>query len=73
MKSYWRASKHSPAIAIDRNGTPILIGKVEVEPAGMLSDTHIDRPLGSIKLRSASSRSSADPIAPAPAAVPVAW
>jgi hypothetical protein len=29
----------------------MLISKIKIEPAGMLSDTHIDSPLGSIKLR----------------------
>jgi hypothetical protein len=27
------------------------VGEIEIEPAGMLGDTHIDCPLGSIKLR----------------------
>ena len=48
---YWRASNHFPAVAINRYGTPVLVGEIEIHPAGMLSDTYIDRPLGSVKLR----------------------
>ena len=29
----------------------MLIGKIKIEPAGMLGDAGTDRPLGSIKLR----------------------
>ena len=50
MKPHWRASDHFPAVAINRYGTPMLVGKIEVDPAGMLSDTHMDCPLGSIEL-----------------------
>ena len=45
------ASNHSPAIGANRNGTPVLIGKIKIEAAHMLSDADIDRPLGTIKLR----------------------
>ena len=41
----------APAVAINRYGTPMLVGEIEVHPAGMLSETDIDRPFGSIKLR----------------------
>jgi hypothetical protein len=40
-----------PAIGPDLNGTPTLVGKSEIDPAGMLSDAGIDDPLGAIKLR----------------------
>jgi hypothetical protein len=29
----------------------MLIGKIKIQPAGMLSDTDVDAPLGRIKLR----------------------
>ena len=50
-KPHRRTSDHSPAIAINRNGTPMLVGEIEIQLTGMLSETYIDRPLGSIKLR----------------------
>ena len=40
-----------PAIGANRNDTPMLISKIKVEPAGMLSDADIDCPLGTVKLR----------------------
>jgi hypothetical protein len=46
-----RASEHSPAIGANRNGTPMLVGKIEIDPARMLSNAHADPPLRSIKLR----------------------
>ena len=48
---HWRASKHSPAVGANRNGAPMLIGKIKIEPASMLGDARIDRALGTIKLR----------------------
>jgi hypothetical protein len=48
---HWRASEHSPAVGTNRNGAPMLIGKIKIEPAGMLGDAGIDRALGTIKLR----------------------
>ena len=50
-KPYWRAFEHSPAIGSDLNGAPVLIGKIQIEAARMLSDADADHPLGSIKLR----------------------
>ena len=44
-------SKHLPAIGSDLNDKPTLIGKIKIEATGMLSETDIDRPFGSIKLR----------------------
>jgi hypothetical protein len=38
------------AIGSDLNGTPTLVGKIEIDPVGMLSDAGKDDPLG-IKLR----------------------
>jgi hypothetical protein len=52
----------------------MLIGKIKIEPAGMLGDAGIDRALGTIKLRAGfESRSSADRMAAALGADPVAW
>ena len=48
---HWRASEHSPAVGANRNGAPMLIGKIKIEPASMLGDARIDRALGTIKLR----------------------
>ncbi len=31
--------------------TPTLVGKIEIDPAGILSDASMDDPLGAIKLR----------------------
>jgi hypothetical protein len=42
---------HAPSIATNRNGTPTLVGKIKIEPAGMLSDAGMDYPLAAIKLR----------------------
>jgi hypothetical protein len=50
----------------------MLIGKIKIEATGMLSETDIDRPFGSIKLRACFERSSADPIADPLGAAPVA-
>ena len=50
-RSKQRTSKHVPTIGANRNGTPMLVGKIKIEPAGMLSDADTDRPLGTIKLR----------------------
>jgi len=47
-KPHWRASMHAPSIAANRNGTPTLVCKIKIEPAGMLSDTDVDAPLGRI-------------------------
>jgi hypothetical protein len=33
---------HAPSIATNRNGTPTLVGKIKIEPAGMLSDAGMD-------------------------------
>jgi hypothetical protein len=44
-------TEHSPAVGANRNGAPMLIGKIKIEPAGMLGDAGIDRALGTIKLR----------------------
>jgi hypothetical protein len=35
----------------DLNGTPTLVGKIGIDPAGILSDTGMDDPLEAIKLR----------------------
>src|SRR6516164_2971548 len=47
---HWRTFNHSPAIGSDLNRTPVFIGKIEIESAGMLSDANTDRALGGIKL-----------------------
>ena len=48
-----RTGGHSstPAVGANRNGAPMLIGKIKIEPAGMFGDAGIDRALGTIKLR----------------------
>jgi hypothetical protein len=51
----------------------MLIGKIKIEPAGMLGDAGIDRALGTIKLRAGFEQSSADRMAAALGADPVAW
>ena len=45
------ASDHSPAIGGNGNGTPVFVGKIEIDPTCIVGDPHADRPLGSIKLR----------------------
>jgi hypothetical protein len=50
----------------------MLIGKIKIEPAGILGDADTDRPLGTSNCARASRRSSADPITVALAAAPVA-
>jgi hypothetical protein len=46
-----RAFEHSPAIGSDLNGAPVLIGKIKIDAARMLSDADADHSLRSIKLR----------------------
>src|SRR6516165_1780000 len=50
-EAHRRASDHAPAFGANHNRAPMLIGKVKIETAGMLSDADIDRPFGAIKLR----------------------
>jgi hypothetical protein len=50
----------------------VLIGKIKIDAARMLSDADADHPLGSIKLRARLKQIERRPIAAAPAAEPVA-
>lgn len=49
---------HAPSIATNRNGTPTLVGKIKIEPAGMLSDAGMDYLLAAIKPARASAAQS---------------
>jgi hypothetical protein len=52
------AGIHALAIHRDQcNGTPTLVGKIMIGPAGMLSDAGMDYPLAAIKLRARFSQS----------------
>ena len=48
-RSCW--TSHIPPLRTVLSHTQTLIGKIKIEPAGMLGDAGTDRPLGTIKLR----------------------
>ena len=52
---------------------PMLIGKIKIEPAGMLGDADIDRALGTIKLGAGFEQIEHDWMTAVLGAVPVAW
>src|SRR5262249_30556863 len=46
-----RTSDRPPSVGSDLDGTPMLIGEIEIDVSSMLGDADVDRALESIKLR----------------------
>ena len=71
-EAHRRRADDAPSVGSDLDGAPALIGEIEIDAAGMLRQANTDFPLGTLKLSLRSKRLSAELIAAALAAVPVA-
>jgi hypothetical protein len=52
MEAHRRAAVHPPSVRSDFDGTPVLVGEIEIDVPCVLSDPDVDGALRRVKLRS---------------------